>query len=297
MYDEEVLNIYRHYANTHHSLSQYLLTTGADAIDAKASSLQPLDVETGEQIKNEYQQAINGTLEPGILFPEPKSLAYRLGPSLLVFPVMFDHLSPTDLKIAKVRLEFPIENNGENVLWLNYREPLSIKKSHYSGDIVTELFHFADYPVYVKQGAIIPVMKPGTSSKFEDNNIDATGDFSHVEFTWYCPSYSNNSSVENRATYNMRESVTEGSTGITATASITDASTIALTISAHESRPGGFAVVGLNKPTFVQVLPENARVSKCIHDYDGVSKTFTIRCEHLFYGVSVVLSGIETVYN
>jgi hypothetical protein len=119
-------------------------------------------------------------------------------------------------------------------------------------------------------------------------------------FTWYGPAFGT-ANASSPATYNMRESVTEGS-GVAVSAYFSTESSVEVSISAHKKsifQPElsvdhgvGFEIVGVHKPSAVVI--EAWKNSLCSHVYVDAVKTLTVTCVHNEGGVKIHIEGVQS---
>eukprot|EP01007_Sphenomonas_quadrangularis_P001233 NODE_2147_length_667_cov_79.498382_g1811_i0.p1 GENE.NODE_2147_length_667_cov_79.498382_g1811_i0~~NODE_2147_length_667_cov_79.498382_g1811_i0.p1 ORF type:complete len:169 (+),score=40.82 NODE_2147_length_667_cov_79.498382_g1811_i0:62-508(+) len=140
-----------------------------------------------------------------------------------------------------------------------------------------------DYPVYVRAGALIPLVKDTKVSNIIPDSADRK-----TMFTWFAPTAA--ADVNNKATFELRQSVTEG-TGITATAYFSSATTIEATISATKSATG-FEIVGINEPSNVDL--DSWLLSGCAYVYVDHIKTLSVSCLHTDGGVAIHIEGVTS---
>lgn len=187
MYDQETVNIYRTFAQQHHRMAPYLLTSGTHAIATGTSTITPL-AKRDESV-------------PSYRSPQPSTYNYLLGPSILVHPVM-NELSPpnhTTANVAVVLATFP-DIDGKPTEWLDWWHPQDSSKKRSGGDRTVEIVvPFQSYSVFVRRGDMLP--------------LEAASDDDSVVFTWFGPV------LGSSATADSTEPVAMGS-GITANASI-----------------------------------------------------------------------------
>ncbi len=283
MFDDEVVNIYRKFAVQHHRLASYLHTMGANAVDTKTSTMHPVDQET-----------INYNMtDRHIVFPQPKTFSYRLGDDVLVHPVMFNAKESkevynfpdvnVDKNEAVVHMVFPEEANGKQTVWLDWWAPNDMRRSYKSGDKSLRVVAYDSYPVYVREGAFLPLHDHSVSVK--DKTIENVDD-NRVTFTWFHPQTS--STKASPALFQMRESITTG-TGIQGKAYFTSETDFVAEISSHSGTlTGGFAFVGINKPTDVQI--EAATANRCSQVYQPLQNTLRVNCASLVGGVRVTVT-------
>lgn len=237
-----------------------------------------------------------------ILFPNPTTLAYLLGPDILVHPITLDVDNRT--ASATVRVTFPelaavipSTQAAPGTQWLDWWEPTSPKKAHKAGEAKTLVVPIESFPVYVRKGAFIP-LHPLVRAPTEDATaepVDVTLDptshaqMDRVHFTWFAPTPGADASTANSVQYALRESVSEGA-GMVATASF-KGDTITATVSAHTGAVGaGFDFVGISEPSEVQVGYWPG--SRCTHHYTERTQTLTVSCAQVPGGLQVTVSGV-----
>ena len=255
MFDDETTVIYRNYVLEHYKLIPYLYTTGNQAREQGISSITPL------QPPDKLHPIHN---------PEPTTYSYLLGEHLLIHPVltnMDDELSNVNVGFSHVAMTFP---GVETDQWLDYFKPFDLSAIHNGNTKTHKFVKLNDYAVYVKRGSMIPLAPTATTLLAKDKDYTS----SPVIFTWYAP-------VPNtpQVTSEVREY--EGS-GLIGTAVFKD-NEIALTISAHDTRNGGFEVYGITEPSDVSV--EQAKLSvPCVHHYLERESKLTVKCAALSAG-------------
>jgi alpha-glucosidase (family GH31 glycosyl hydrolase) len=272
MYDEEVASIYRTFATEHHRISAYLHTMGANAIDTTSSTLHPVD-ELELSPQDIERQGIS------VMFPQPKTFSYRLGDDLLVHPVMYHETNNTS-NMAVVDMTFPKETLvNSTTVWLDWWHPTDLKRAHKSGDRAARAVPLDSFPVYVRQGAILPLHNVNTKTQQPDLN--------KVTFTWFGPQAT--STKTNPATFSMRESMTTG-TGMTATAYFADAENMVVEISAHPG-PVGFDVIGVSEPSTVDI--QSWKGAECTQHYFSKEQKLSVDCGINLGGLRIKVNGVS----
>eukprot|EP01038_Epipyxis_sp_PR26KG_P009737 gene9737-13103_t len=269
-FDDESVDIYRKYVLEHHKLAAYLHSNGANAFDQVKSSILPLD-------STSFPYAQTEVPSEGLPFPQPTSYSYRLGSEILVHPVMYDTFNKSD--VAFVEQEFPQhEADSEGTVWLDWWEPANFKRAHKSGEKSVIGLRLSDYSVYVRQGALIPLIQ---QAKPSEDKTDITN--KRTTFTWFAPTHTTTSSI-----FEMRESITEGP-GIRAIASFTSETSVVATLSAHNN-PIGFEIIGIEEPT--EVVLKSWPTSLCFHDYVKLTKKLSVLCKNNDGGLEVIVNGL-----
>jgi alpha-glucosidase (family GH31 glycosyl hydrolase) len=276
MFDQQTLDIYRSFVLEHHKLSVYLHTTGANAVDKNRSSMLPLD-------ENGLSDA-NFNLGDKIYFRQPKTYSYRLGQDILVHPVVWDAAENVS-EISVVHQMFPYVDNdlSSTTRWLDWWAPWDRDRMHVSGDDISAIIPLKNYSVFVRQGALLPIVKQAYPS---DDFTDLTNKL--ILFTWFGPS--NSATANTKVSYEMRESITTG-TGIVATAYFSTASSIEAQISAHDTVVAGFEIVGITKPSVVTVKAWSS--SLCTDNYNEATTTLTVECQSIAGGVLIYIDGVS----
>ena len=275
MYDTEVVDIYRKFVVEHYRLSTYLHTTGANSVDTNTSSIHPVD----------DKQIPSGDIDKfHVIYPQPKSYSYRLGDHILVHPVVFNVLNDTNS--AVVHMEFPVEADGSEAVWLDWWNPNYVHRSFKSGDKRIRNVDFDSYAVYVREGAFIPLHD--TNAQDPDTPLV---NMNRVTFTWFHPQKT--ATAANPAVYDMRESMTTG-TGMRATAYFTSEDSVYAEISSH---PGGVALdlVGVQKPDDVKI--EAFLTAGCRKSYNTKTQTARVQCRDNVGGVKIQISGVKESRN
>jgi hypothetical protein len=268
-FDENTVTVYRNYVLQHHRLSAYLLSIGADAMDTTTSTVLPVD---------EQQISVNSSNDRNLVFPQPSSYSFRLGPDLLVHPAL--HASNTNLTSTLVQMDFP---GTADMLWLDWWRPYQLRDALAGGSHSTRLVGLEGYAVYVRAGALMPL---------HEVNQQGVLDMNCITFTWFQPLLaSDHFAAESPLQFSLRESASTGS-GLQATVYFDSPArdTIYAQLSAHAG-PAALALVGLSKPSSVslKVLPS----AKCSHVYEVEQRTLRVRCEDVSAGVQLVVTGYE----
>ena len=161
-FDEETTTVYRELVKTHSSLSFYLQSVGSAALEQGVSTLTPSESKPkGVISRREYTQ--------------PTDFSYTLGGDIFVQPIL-----RSGEKLCEVR--FPAI--GEWLEWGGDGKDVFAAGSR----TIKQLRSLADYPVFVRRNALIPV---------------ASSD-DVVFFTWFAP----NVGVE--AHFTLRETKSDG---------------------------------------------------------------------------------------
>eukprot|EP01033_Poteriospumella_lacustris_P018319 gene18319-13165_t len=274
MYDEETVNIYRHFTVQHHRLAPYMHTMGANALSTGTSSMHPVD----EQVIDANTTTI-GRKDFKIVFPQPRSYSYRLGDDILVHPVVFHFENKTDA--ATVHMSFPDEKDGSTAVWLDWWRPNDEDKTHKSGDKKFREVPLNSYAVYVREGALMPLY----AASVDPNGVDRV-DLNRVMFTWFHPAASK-ATESNRKRFDMRESISTGE-GLRAEGYYTADGVLVGEVSARDIA-GGFEFVGVEKPSNVEI--EAWEGSPCVDLYNPVTKTLQVSCRNLRGGMRVKVTA------
>jgi hypothetical protein len=237
------------------------------------------------------------------VFPNPTTLAYRLGQDILVHPVMHDADNRTTNAVVEITFPelsavIPSTKAPAGTVWLDWWHPTDAKRSHKAGETKSVAVTIDNYPVYVRKGAFIP-LHPLKYAHTEDRNkglseealmldYDTSVTMDRVLFTWFAPSPANDAT--HPVTFSLRESISEG-TGMVATAAFSSANTLSAQISAHTGALGaGFAFVGVTEPA--QVTVDAWPNARCLHEYAKSSSTLTVSCDSVVGGVKVTATGV-----
>eukprot|EP00004_Rigifila_ramosa_P005423 TRINITY_DN1593_c1_g1_i2.p1 TRINITY_DN1593_c1_g1~~TRINITY_DN1593_c1_g1_i2.p1 ORF type:complete len:579 (-),score=136.73 TRINITY_DN1593_c1_g1_i2:202-1902(-) len=121
MFDEETVDIYRRYVDVHYALGSYFLTNGANGYEDRISILRPVT-----------------DLGDGLI---PTSWNYLLGNDIFVAPMVNDTYERL--------VEFPTGSR-----WVSWWDNSAI---YDGGALVTVPVPLSEYPVYRREGAIIPL--------------------------------------------------------------------------------------------------------------------------------------------
>ena len=266
MYDEETLEIYRVFANTHSSLSYYLQTVGSAALEQGISTITP----------QEARKSIVPHSPRN--YPEPTDFSYLLGPDIFVHPILHeseaDQLSKGTIKDMLVRVKFPACSGGQDsssCVWLDFWRPTDSRSSHKGGDTSEVLVRgLKDFPVFVRQGALFPVALDDQRHPGEEI----------VAFSWFMPVATEAASV---AAFDLRE---EKGTGLSARATFTSPKVARLTLTAHAGRYAA-RIVGV-EPSQVS-LDVSATTTGCTVDpaLSAASGGVTVVCEDVSRGAIV----------
>ena len=125
--DNNVVNIYRYYANLHHELVPYLYSYDIAAHSTKTSILRPFGTRSSADT--------NSWTDPN------GNWRYLLGDNFFVSAIYQDNSSRT--------ITFPAGSS-----WINYWNEDDI---HQGGTPVTLNYPLGQYPIFIRSGAIIPL--------------------------------------------------------------------------------------------------------------------------------------------
>lgn len=287
MYDDETVAIYRKFVNEHYRLSAYLLTTGANAVDSKVSSVLPVD---------EHTFNMNITDRDGrIVYPQPTTYSYRLGEDVLVHPLMYNGKNETKTDAGWVEMRFPAVNGNADTLWLDWWRPDDLSKAFKAGEKKLQLVPLSSYSVYVRAGALLPLhdfsYPLATDEKTEVKVNDGQVDMDAIIFTWFQPFLSALYTESSPLTYSLRESVSTGR-GMQAKVFFDGAErkTITAQISSRKG-PAGFALVGIKEPQSVDI--KSWPTARCREFYVKHMETLRVHCADASGGIITTISGYE----
>lgn len=282
MYDEQTVDIYRHYVLEHYKLLPYLLTQGNQAREAGVSTITPL---------TEADQ------EHPLHHPQPTTFSYLLGKDLLVHPAITDINDreareeaqaagvDVDPSFSHVAMTFPGDSSTQ---WLDYFHPHDADRVQVGDSKVHRAVALADYAVYVRRGALMPLQPTSSTVARKDvNYIDAP-----VAFTWYAPVLPTGDEKVQIST-EVREY--EGA-GIVGSAALASDGTLTATISAHETFKGGFDIIGITEPASVLVEKTLRDLEPCVHRYADHTQTLSVHCPDLSGGVKITATGVKNSF-
>lgn len=270
MYDKQTLDIYRKFAVQHHRLSPYLQTIGANAMDSGSSSIIPVAVRENHAVYD-----VQSSLKfPGVFYPQPSTYSYRLGPDVLIHPIVHDFENGTEAD--SVHMIFPnVDSSDAPTQWLDWWHPQDARLSHLGGTSRRTIVPLESYPVYVRRNSLLPL-----ESRIEE--VVST------VFTWFGPSSSSDS--KHPVVADMRESSSESNgNGARATVYFSSENSMEGSISSH-SGAGGFEWIGVTEPSSVDV--SSWPTALCEYHYTKVDKTFRVVCRDLSGGIKVHVEGI-----
>lgn len=264
--DDEITSTYRDLVYEHTRLSPYLLTIGSYALEQETNVIKPLATKEGSE-KWERPRSHR-------YYPEPTTYAYTLGDDIFVHPALTAVLERENVtKGASIEhIQFP---GDQSTTWLDWFHPSVQKLSHEGGSKHFRPVPVTEIPVYVRQGAMLPLLR--------DRNffgLQVLGDQDHFAFTWFAPTYTTDAVT----TSEMREPKEEGP-GMTAEGKWLSEKTVQVSISAREG-PVGLSIPGVDKPASVQT----SKTALCAeHFYNPLKKTLDVVCQNNKRGVVVTI--------
>ena len=259
--DKEIVPLYRELVNQHTRLSPYLHTTGTRALATDTSSVLPLAVNADDRKRDRSKRT----------YSDPSTYSYQLGADLLVHPPMYGlGEKGADVDVSAVDMQFP---GGADTQWLDWFWPADQALSHAGGTQARRLVPLAEFPVYVRAGALLPLLEDPAGGLAAE----------HIAFTWFAPNPK--SAV---VTADALEPAASGP-GTRATASFPEAgtNTAEVRVSAHAG-PVGITLVGVPAPA--KVTTQGA--SPCLdleHSYCEETLTLVVKCEDNSAGTIVVV--------
>jgi len=179
---------------------------------------------------------------------------------------------------------FPQEADGvASATWLDWWAPNDMRRSYQSGDKATRVVALDSYPVYVREGAILPLHDTNKEDPEETELVN----MDRYTFTWFHPQAS--ATKASPAHYEMRESMMTG-TGMTVKAWFPTSDSITAEISSH---PGAvaFDLIGVERPGDVNM--EVFHTAGCRHSYEVTSKRARVQCKNMIGGVRIQWTGIQ----
>ncbi len=245
--DKEIIPLYRDLVNQHTRLSPYLHTIGTRALlSTDSSSVIPIAVNSEDRQRKRSKRT----------YSTPSTYSYQLGQDILVHPPLYAlGEKEAGVDVSLVEMQFP---GDENTRWIDWWHPADEKLSHVGGTKHRRLVPLVEYPVYVRQGALLPLMEDGAFGLTE----------AHLTFTWFAPRPGKGGSV----TADSLESGEVGP-GTSATASFTGPSTAEVRVTAHKGAVG-VTLIDVEKPVKV-----NVKGVPCLeHVYNPLRKTLEIKC-------------------
>ena len=274
MFDEETTDIYRQFAELHVKLAPYLLTTGSAAMDAGISAVHPVAVrdESGRDRSHRW-------------YPEPSTFTYMLGSDILVFPILHDSSLPLEKKLTAMDLNFPGTSSDT---WLDWFAPTDAKKAFIGGSESKNLYSLSDYPVFVRQGALLALSEQ-TSSESIISGSEGTIFTLFASESYFANARAASAASPLVASAEMREPIELGvglaaSTMLVKVSDGSDALMLTASISAHSTARAGFEFVGVTRPTDVK-LAQGAICEE--YSYDATKQSLVVMCSNLASGLTL----------
>lgn len=141
-----------------------------------------------------------------------------------------------------------------------------------------EIIPIISYPVYVKRGALIPLISE--AEILLHNGLGAG--FPWPQFTWFAPTPTGVA-----VTSEVREP-TAG--GLVATAVMSVDGSMEVSISSHDSKVG-LTIVGITEPSDVSYDAVSKLKAPCVHHYEKLASSFVFECLSVKGGVKVTVKG------